>query len=459
VRVAAYKLFKSSTDVWLGDIPEHWSAMKLKYIASCIASNVDKKSKDGEMPVQLCNYTDVYYNDRVTVELPYMRATATPEQIKKFTLLSGDTVITKDSEGPDDIAIPTFVEESMPGVICGYHLSIVRPSARMDPRYLNLVFKCGFARSYFATRANGLTRYGLGSRALESVVFPIPPRDEQTQIAKFVDHEMAKIDMLIDRQQQLIALLKEKCQAVISHAVTRGLNPDAPVRDSGVDWLGEVPAHWVVRRLKHVSPMITVGIVVNPSAFASEEGVPFVHGGDIRHYGINLDTVRRISPDHSAKHPKTKLNEGDVVTIRVGATRGISAVVPRECQGGNCASVMLTRRGDFDSEWLCRVMNDRLIQFQIELVEYGAAQPQFNISHAIEFWLPVPPPAEQIAISSYLAERSGGFEKLVNNAIRSVELLRERRTALISAAVTGKIDVRNWKPPASAAPTPETGVA
>ena len=278
---------------------------------------------------------------------------------------------------------------------------------------------------------------------------PGPSLDEQTQIAKFLDYETAKIDALMEKQQQLIELLKEKRQAVISHAVTKGLNPDAPMRDSGVEWLGKVPAHWEVKRLKHISPVVTVGIVVNPSSFARDEGLPFIHGGDIRERQINSQQARRISLTGSNFHAKTKLEEGDVLTVRVGATRGVTAVVPKDCEGGNCASVMLIRKGNFNSEWLCFSMNDTLIQFQIELVEYGAAQPQFNISHAIEFWFPVPGRAEQDAIVDYLLTKTTKLGKLIDGAQETIDLLQERRTALISAAVTGKIDVRGWKPPVS----------
>ncbi len=306
-----------------------------------------------------------------------------------------------------------------------------------------------FIAAYRAIRDGGneTSQMNLNMDIVRHFKIIVPPREEQTQIAKFLDYETAKIDALIAKQQQLIALLQEKRQAVISHAVTKGLNPAAPLRDSGVAWLGQVPAHWTMKRLKHISPQITVGIVVNPSTFTTEVGLPFIHGGDIREGRINATDARKISPDASEQNAKTKLEEGDVLTVRVGATRGTTAVVPPECEGGNCASVMLIRNGDFNSDWLCFAMNNRLIQFQIELVEYGAAQPQFNISHATEFQIPTPERDEQNKIVDYLKKRMVVFEQLIAKAETAIELLQERRTALISAAVTGKIDVRGWQPP------------
>ncbi len=272
-----------------------------------------------------------------------------------------------------------------------------------------------------------------------------PPLTEQTAIAAFLDRETLKIDSLVAEQRRLIELLKEKRQAVISHAVTKGLNPHAPTKPSGIEWLGCVPEHWTMKRLKHISPAVTVGIVVNPSTFATDHGVPFIHGGDIREGIINAKDARKITPDASELNAKTKLEAGDVLTVRVGAGRGTTAVVPPECNGGNCASVMHVRKGKFNSHWLCFAMNDRLIQFQLEIVEYDAAQPQFNISHAIEFWFSVPPKDEQDAIAEHLSYATVAFDILTAEAQRAIELLQERRTALISAAVTGKIDVRNLK--------------
>lgn len=168
-------------------------------------------------------------------------------------------------------------------------------------------------------------------------------------------------------------------------------------KDSGIDWLGEVPDHWKVQRLKHITPFMTVGIVVNPSTYLSEEGLPFIYGGDIREGVIDWKNSRCIDAESSEANSKTQLKAGDLLTVRVGAP-GVTAVVPPECEGGNCASVMLIRQGDFNSQWLCYAMNTRVVRFQVEIVQYGAAQEQFNISHAVNFWTPQPPRQEQDAI-------------------------------------------------------------
>jgi type I restriction enzyme S subunit len=284
---------------------------------------------------------------------------------------------------------------------------------------------------------------GLSVELISNLGIPYPPLQEQAAIAAFLDHETAKIDGLIAEQEKLIALLAEKRQATISHAVTRGLNPQAPMKDSGVPWLGEVPAHWHMKRLKNISPFITVGIVVNPSEYVAQEGLPFIYGGDIAEGRIDTANCRRITPAGSDSQPKTRLQPGDLLTVRVGAP-GVTAVVPEECAGGNCASVMLVRSGDFNSDWLCYAMNSRMVRFQVEVVQYGAAQEQFNISHAINFWIATPPLNEQEDIALFLNAQLSKLEELSSQSVRGIALLKERRSALIAAAVTGQIDVRGF---------------
>lgn len=238
-------------------MPEHWEIVRLKRAAHVVPSNVDKKSYDDEIPVILCNYTDVYYNDTISPAIDFMPATASLDQIAKFTLRAGDTIITKDSETADDIAVAAYVPADLPGVVCGYHLSIIRPAAGYSGAFIKRLFDSVYVKASVAVLANGLTRVGLGQDELDNIELPFPPRTEQCLVARFLDRETAKIDALIAEQQRLIELLKEKRQAVISHAVTKGLNPDAPMKASGFEWFGEVPAHWREMRLRWLFEQMT----------------------------------------------------------------------------------------------------------------------------------------------------------------------------------------------------------
>ncbi|MEZ5326647.1 MAG: restriction endonuclease subunit S [Verrucomicrobiales bacterium] len=189
-----YPKYKDSGVEWLGYVPEHWEVNRLKRACQAFPSNVDKKSHDGQEPVVLCNYTDVYYNESIEAGMDFMVATASADQIEKFTLRAGDTIITKDSETADDIAVAAHVPEDLPGVVCGYHLSMIRPLNGTDGAFVKRLFDSTYAKSCFAVRANGLTRVGLGQYALENVELPFPPLPEQTAIAAFLDRETAKIE-------------------------------------------------------------------------------------------------------------------------------------------------------------------------------------------------------------------------------------------------------------------------
>lgn len=211
---------KDSGVEWLGEIPAHWELRRLKSIAFVQLSNVDKKSLEGQEPVRLCNYTDVYYHERITGDLDFMPATATGEQILRFSLRTGDVLITKDSESWTDIAVPAVVAENLPGVLCGYHLAHIRPMRSCYGPFLARAFSAIGPRDQFRVLANGITRFGLGGDAIASGVFAIPPESEQRAIADFVDRETARIDALVAKIRDVIDRLKELRTTLISAAVT-----------------------------------------------------------------------------------------------------------------------------------------------------------------------------------------------------------------------------------------------
>ena len=271
---------------------------------------------------------------------------------------------------------------------------------------------------------------------------PVPDWPKQRTIADYLDRETARLDALVAAKERVLGLLAEKRRALITRAVTRGLDPNVSLRDSGIPWLGEIPAHWEIKKLKHISPCITVGVVVNPTSYVAPEGVPFLYGSDITEEGINTVSARRVPLDVSHNDlTKTCLKTSDIVTVRVGAP-GVTAVVPPELDGANCASIMLTRGApSFDSSWLAYVMNSSVGRHQVALVQYGAAQEQFNIGHAITFSFAVPPLTEQRDIVSHLHSTIGSVNALRTTTTQSIELLKERRAALIAAAVTGQLEV------------------
>lgn len=233
MRHATYPKYKSSGIEWLGNVPEHWEVKRLKTSANYWVSSVDKVPSEDELPVQLCNYTDVYYNEFIRPNMGLMETTATPEEIRRFGLRVGDVVITKDSEEWNDIAVPALVEESAPDLVCGYHLAIVRPHATiLLGRYLLRAFQSCAINQQFQISASGVTRYGLPKSAIGDAWIPIPPIKEQQAISEFLDRQMAKLDGLAGMKRKvmndetdglfasLLKLLQEYRTALITAAVT-----------------------------------------------------------------------------------------------------------------------------------------------------------------------------------------------------------------------------------------------
>jgi type I restriction enzyme S subunit len=211
---------KDSGVEWIGEVPEGWEVKRLRHIASFKNSNVDKKSYEGQGAVNLCNYTDVYYNEFITSDMSFMPATASSSEIAQFALKKGDVIITKDSEDPSDIGIPAVVAEDLPGVVCGYHLTMIRVADFDTARVLHRSLQSHPTQAHFFVEAPGITRYGLGQDAIGDLHVCVPPEPERGNLADQIDRETARIDALVAKVQRSIDLLKERRSALITAAVT-----------------------------------------------------------------------------------------------------------------------------------------------------------------------------------------------------------------------------------------------
>lgn len=206
---------------WLGDVPGHWDIALIKHVADVRFSGVDKHSHDHEIPVRLCNYTDVYKNDRITDGMDLMRATATAGEIARLTLKAGDVIITKDSETPDDIAVPAWVPEGLPGVVCAYHLGLLRPDpGRIEGEFLFRAIGSARIAEQFHVLATGVTRFALGKHDVKNAVIALPPIEEQKAICKWIDDECKPLEDAIQRAEEEIKLIREYRDRQIADVVT-----------------------------------------------------------------------------------------------------------------------------------------------------------------------------------------------------------------------------------------------
>lgn len=283
----------------------------------------------------------------------------------------------------------------------------------------------------------------LGKSKLDSFMIARPPIEDQGYIVRFLDRETAKIDEMIAKKERLIVLLEEKRTALISRAVTEGLDSSAPMKDSGLSWLGAVPSHWEIKRLKYQSPQVTVGIVVTPARYYVDEGIPCLRSFNVSQRGLTDSDLVFISKASNELHAKSMIFTGDLVVVRTGQP-GTTAVVDERFHGTNCIDLIIVRKSrKFNSAFLAYLANSWFAKVQFETGAGGAIQQHFNIEIAKNLLVLCPPISEQAAIVEYLDGQSRRLDDIIRLNRSLVEKLREYRTALISAAVTGKIDVRN----------------
>ena len=434
-----YLRYRDSGSDWLGEVPEHWDVLPTKHGSRIIMGQSPPADTYVDEPVER-PFLQGNAEFGASGPTPKWYCDAAPKVVEAGTLL----LSVRAPVGALNVADQPY---GIGRGLCG----VASHPDRLEQRFA--WWTLHITRRALEPLAVGSTYDAVSAAEVGSLPLPLPPLDEQRAIAAYLDREAERIDALVAKKRLLIERLEEYRMALITRTVTRGLPPEAAraagldpsprLKPSGVEWLGNVPAHWELRPLKRISPSVGVGVVVNPSTYVSTEGVPFLLGRDVREFAIDGDGAHRLPQEVSdGVLAKSRLERDDLVVVRVGSP-GVAAVVGEDLDGANCASIMLIRRGaNFVSEWLAYGFNSRLGRSQIEQVQYGAAQKLFNVGHAVDFVFLVPSLAEQRELVRFLEDARGRIERLRARVEAAIERLQEYRTALITAAVTGKIDVR-----------------
>jgi type I restriction enzyme S subunit len=439
-----YPGMKDSGVAWLGEVPAHWKVQRLRNLTDMCVSNVDKHAKDGEQPVRLCNYVDVYRNDYIRPSMSFMRATATKDEIERFRLAEGDVLITKDSEAWNDIGVPALVRESADDLVSGYHLALLRPfRGRIVGEFLFRSLQSAGVQYQFHVEANGVTRYGLSHAAIKSVWLPAPPLPEQAAIVRFLDHADRRIRRYIRAKQKLIKLLEEQKQAIIHRAVTRGLDPNVRLKPSGVEWLGDVPEHWEVRKLRQCGS-ISGGMTPSMADRSLWDGdVPWVTPKDMKRATIaaaSMNVSRRALEVTSLR----LIRSGSVLLVVRGMILARRVPIARTVQPVTINQDMkaIVPAAGIDAGYLAYRMDATQATFASMIDEAGHGTKRFPTERWKNIVLAVPPVNEQRQIVSYIDQATAQLAGAVDVAEREIELLREYRTRLIADVVTGKLDVR-----------------
>lgn len=432
---------------WTSDLPIGWAAKPLRALADYWVSNVDKIPAEDEVPVRLCNYSDVYKNEFVTLDLDFMQSTATIEEIKKFRLLVGDVVITKDSESWDDIAVPALVCESAEDLVCGYHLALIRPKAdRVLGRFLLRCLQAKPVRTQLElASSDGVTRFGVPKSEIGGAWVPVPPPNQQQAIADYLDRETARLDALIAAKERLLGLLAEKRKALITRAVTRGLDPNAPLRDSGIPWLGPIPAHWVTWKLGHLA---VIGNGSTPSreepSYWRDGTVPWLNSSVVN-FGEVLEAEQFVT-SLALKECHLPMVKADSVLVAItgqGKTRGQAAVLRFDATINQHLAFVTTRQ-DLLRPWFLRWVLLAAYDYLRSISDdAGGTKGALTCEEISDFRVPTPPTVEQEKIASFIAKAEEKTNSISAATERTIALLKERRAALIAAAVTGQIDIES----------------
>ncbi|MEO8324605.1 MAG: restriction endonuclease subunit S [Nitrospirota bacterium] len=337
-----------------------------------------------------------------------------------------------------------------PGSVSSAYIGLITIK-HVVPEFFAYLFKCSPYIQALQSTSN-LVRDGQALRFenFSQVWLPLIPDNEQWAIANFLDHETAKIDTLIDKQQQLIKLLKEKRQAVISHAVTKGLNPNAPMRDSGIEWLGEVPEHWQMIPLKYLCGFSGGGTPSKDNlSYWTGGDIPWVSPKDMKSFWVS-DTQDKLTAKAVEESSTNFIESGALLmVVRSGILQrtipiGINTV--RITLNQDMKALKFNER--VNVEYAANYILGNVASLLLEWSKEGATVESIEQEYLSGSLFPVPPLEEQIEINEEVKERMDVFQSLEDRAARGIALLQERRTALMSAAVTGKIDVRNWVAPA-----------
>lgn len=437
-----------ATDL-LSTLPDSWQTVPIKAACYYTVSNVDKHSLEDETPVRLCNYTDVYKNDRVSPVLELMVATATEDEIEKFHLEVGDVVITKDSESWDDIGIPAYVEATAEDFVCGYHLAFMRPnSGLLVGRFL---FRCVQSRPValqLELEATGVTRYGLPKGAIGNALIPLPTLETQRLIADYLDRETVRIDALVAEKEKMLALLEEKRAALISRTVTRGLDPTAPLKFSNAPWFDKTPLSWSVEKLKWVIQSVSSGVSVNASDQPIEgDGFGVLKTSAVAG-GTFVPSENKSVWDSEYDRLACPVTKNTIIMSRmntpnlVGESGYVAEDYPNLFLPDRLWQISFDENRVF-VPFVALLLSCKEARHALSSKATGTSPSMKNL--AIEemstLLVPVPPLEEQVSIYREVVGREAITNPLRSEITNSLQLLKERRAALITAAVTGQIPI------------------
>jgi type I restriction enzyme, S subunit len=439
-----YPAYKDSGIEWLGEVPSHWDVKRLKY-STTINDEALPETTDPDFEFNYVDISSVSATDGI-ISSDLLTFENAPSRARRIAR-DGDTIISTVRTYLQAIAPVRNVKDNL---IVSTGFAVVRPRT-VHSGYLSYALReTTFVESIVA-RSVGVSYPAVNAADVAAISIALPHAAEQESIADFLDRQTGKLNVLIAKKREFIEKLKEKRTALISQTVTRGLppsaakaaglNPNPKLKPSGVEWLGDVPEHWKVKRVKHTG-MIRYGLGEPPEYV--DEGLPFIRATDIKRGKVDLEAVQRVNPSDIPWSRKPKLVKGEILVVRSGAYTGDSALISQETAGCIAGYDMVLTVTAAEPRFISWVFLSRyMLDGQIYLERLRAAQPHLNEEELGNFAILIPPLSEQRAIADFLDHETSNIDLLIEKVESVIEKLQEYRSALITAAVTGKIDVRN----------------
>jgi len=434
----AYSEYRDSGVEWLQMLPTHWNIIPLKFLCTC-NDQVISDSTDKDYEIEYIDIGSVSSSQGITTTERMTFSTA-PSRARRL-VKDGDIIIS---------TIRTYLEAIAPiinppiNMVVSTGFAVIRPSFNLNDRFASYCLRAsGFIKEVIS-RSVGVSYPAINASDLINISIPHCSLHEQYTIATFLDHETAKIDNLIEKQQQLIELLKEKRQAVISHAVTKGLNPDVPMKDSGVEWLGSIPRNWNCVAIKNICKIVNGSTPKSSIEEYWDGDVDWFTPTDLsRKEAIQIsESLRKIS-NAGFLSCGTTMVPANTVILSSRAPIGSLAITKKEaCTNQGCKSLITSNIS------LSKYIYYSLLTFNSPLNNLGRGSTFLELSTDDLGSFKISLPDNDMGkIIKYIDKITSRIDFLIEAQLRQISLLKERRTALISAAVTGKIDVRHWRAP------------
>jgi len=434
MKLPAYPKYKPSGVEWLGSVPEHWKVKAIKWESPVLRGASPRPIDDPRFFDDEGEFAWVRISDVTTAGM-YLETT------EEKLSTDGSSLSVKLNPGEIFLSIAGSVgKPCISRIKCCIHDGFVYfPRFKGEAKFLFYLFASG--EPYRGLGKLG-TQLNLNTDTVGSIRMGCPEKAEQQAIAAFLDRETGRLETLIGKKRQLIEKLKEKRTALISRTVTRGLNPNAKLKPSGIEWLGEIPAHWQSMPLKFIAS-VQPGFAFSSDDFI-DEGIPVVRIGDIISDGqIDFTNAKCLPEEFLGTNPDVIVQRGDIAMAMTGATIGKVGRYGYEKPALLNQRVCLFRPNQGRSkDYLWYLLNSDFYIEHVELTAFGGAQPNISETQLLCCPVPVPPSSEQSAIATYLDVETAKIDRLVEKVEAAIEKLLEYRTALITAAVTGKIDVR-----------------